>query len=146
MATLEGALKPIRALLEARAAHTHTELVYRQATLTDALCAAVEEVMAACALPAEYLPYIDDWLSDEAGLRPKVEGPWPVGKAVMLADLAARPELNGCFGTCSQWVAKSGRFAVDIEGRGRVAVRPENVKSDPELIKCASWSTFDAGF
>ena len=34
MATLEGALKPIRALLEARAAHTHTELVYRQATLT----------------------------------------------------------------------------------------------------------------
>jgi len=137
MAKVEGALKPIRELLEARAADAHTDLVYRQAGLADALVTAVMGAMASCALPEEYVPYIDDWLSDVACLRPKVEGPWPVGKAVMLADLAARPELNGCFGTCSQWVAKSGRFAVDVDGHGRVAVRPENVKSDPELIKCA---------
>ena len=49
----------------------------------------------------------------------------------MLHDLQGRADLNGAFGVCVSWEAGAGRYEVDIDGGGRVALKPGNVQAVP---------------
>ena len=134
MGLLDEALMPVRRIFEARARTGQGAVL--DAPTVDALLAAATDAMSACCLPEAYAVRIAPWAA-AMGLRPHVNGAWPVGMRVMLADLVARPQLNGVLGTCREWVAHKGRFAVDVDGQGRMALRPENLRSDPHLIESA---------
>ena len=41
-----------------------------------------------------------------------------VGQRVVLSNLQARPELNGCTGMCVQYLPSKGRCAVRLDGQG----------------------------
>ena len=142
----EGALQPVRAVFEARQkaqraaeesgapVRAGKACVLRQSAVDD-LTVALMDVLTAHQLPVAQLAYLDTWLV-HAGLRPPVAGGWPVGRRVVVIGLVGRPELNGQIGKCVKWVEEKGRFAVNLPDAlgGQLALKPENIQSDPNLV------------
>ena len=55
-----------------------------------------------------------------------------IGKRVRLVGLVKRPDCNGLLGTVSAFNHGSDRFAVEVDGVGRMALKMANLDECPE--------------
>jgi len=54
------------------------------------------------------------------------------GLRCRVANLKARPEMNGKFGFCEEYLEESGRWKVKVDGGDFLSLKPENIEPSPD--------------